>query len=97
MINYLRSSGELSFDKTMGAKMSIFDEDLFLKGLEQRKSTLGASYVESNLEAADDFTPSFSRSNDCLVLGLRLGRRSDSSKSQIDDELIDDRSVRKNA
>ncbi len=36
--------------------MSAFDEDLFLKGLEQRKATLGASYVEKNLAAADDFT-----------------------------------------
>ena len=26
--------------------MSVFDEDLFLKGLEQRKSTLGADYVK---------------------------------------------------
>jgi len=29
--------------------MSAFDEDLFLKGLEQRKSTLGAEYVEKTL------------------------------------------------
>ena len=29
--------------------MSAFDEDLFLKGLEQRKSTLGADYVEKTL------------------------------------------------
>jgi serine/threonine protein kinase len=29
--------------------MSAFDEDLFLKGLEQRKATLGAEYVEKNL------------------------------------------------
>ncbi len=34
----------------------LFNEDLFLKGLEQRKSTLGADYVEKNLAAADDFT-----------------------------------------
>lgn len=26
--------------------MSVFDEDLFLKGLEQRKASLGAEYVE---------------------------------------------------
>ncbi|MEQ3710057.1 MAG: gamma carboxymuconolactone decarboxylase, partial [Tateyamaria sp.] len=26
--------------------MDAFDEDLFLKGLEQRKATLGAAYVE---------------------------------------------------
>ncbi len=29
--------------------MSSFDEDLFLKGLEQRKATLGAEYVEKTL------------------------------------------------
>ncbi len=29
--------------------MSAFDEELFLKGLEQRKSTLGAEYVEKTL------------------------------------------------
>ena len=35
------------------------DDDLFEKGLAQRKSTLGAEYVESNLAAADDFTRPF--------------------------------------
>ena len=39
--------------------MSTFDEDLFLKGLEQRKATLGADYVEKNLAAADEFTRPF--------------------------------------
>ena len=39
--------------------MSVFDEDLFLKGLEQRKSTLGADYVQKSLDAADDFTRPF--------------------------------------
>ena len=39
--------------------MDAFDEDLFLKGLEQRKATLGAAYVEKNLAAADDFTRPF--------------------------------------
>lgn len=29
--------------------MAAFDEDLFLKGLEQRKSTLGGEYVEKTL------------------------------------------------
>ena len=31
------------------------DNDLFEKGLAQRKATLGAEYVEKNLAAADDF------------------------------------------
>ena len=39
--------------------MSLFDEDLFLKGLEQRKATLGAEYVETNLAAADELTRPF--------------------------------------
>jgi 4-carboxymuconolactone decarboxylase len=29
------------------------DNDLFEKGLERRKATLGKEYVEKNLEAAD--------------------------------------------
>ena len=39
--------------------MSTFDEDLFLKSLEQRKATLGADYVVGNLAVADDFTRPF--------------------------------------
>lgn len=39
--------------------MSVFDEDLFLKGLAQRKGTLGAEYVEKNLAAADEFSRPF--------------------------------------
>lgn len=39
--------------------MDTFDEDLFLKGLAQRKATLGAEYVEYNLAVADDFTRPF--------------------------------------
>ncbi|MEM1361747.1 MAG: carboxymuconolactone decarboxylase family protein [Pseudomonadota bacterium] len=39
--------------------MSSMDNDLFEAGLAQRKATLGADYVEKNLEAADDFTRPF--------------------------------------
>jgi 4-carboxymuconolactone decarboxylase len=35
------------------------DRKLFEKGLAQRKATLGADYVEKNLELADDFTMPF--------------------------------------
>ncbi|MFT5209330.1 MAG: 4-carboxymuconolactone decarboxylase [Flavobacterium sp.] len=35
------------------------DKDLFNKGLEMRKATLGSEYVEKNLAAADDFTLPF--------------------------------------
>ena len=53
--------------------MSVFDEDLFLKGLEQRKATLGASYVESNLEAADDFTRPFQEAMTAWCWGFGWG------------------------
>ena len=39
--------------------LSMFDEDLVLKGLEQRKATLGAEYVAKNMAAADDVTQPF--------------------------------------
>ncbi len=35
------------------------DKELFEKGLEKRKGTLGADYVEKNLAAADDFNRPF--------------------------------------
>ncbi|MEM7068471.1 MAG: carboxymuconolactone decarboxylase family protein [Pseudomonadota bacterium] len=35
------------------------DKALFEKGLEKRKGTLGAEYVEKNLAAADDFNRPF--------------------------------------
>ena len=56
----------------------LFNEDLFLKGLEQRKLTLGADYVESNLNAADDFTRSFQEAMTAWCWGFGWG-----------DELID--------
>ena len=37
------------------------DEELFKKGLEKRKATLGKEYVEKNLEQADDFTLPFKK------------------------------------
>lgn len=37
----------------------IWDEDLFAKGLAQRKATLGDEYVEQALANADDFTMPF--------------------------------------
>ena len=35
------------------------DEELFKKGLEKRKATLGSEYVEKNLAKTDDFTLPF--------------------------------------
>ena len=37
------------------------DEELFKKGLEKRKATLGKEYVEKNLEQAADFTLPFQK------------------------------------
>ena len=70
-----------------GQLMSTFDEDLFLKGLAQRKATLGAEYVEKNLAAADDG----------VVLGLWLGRRCDRPKDAVDDEPRHDRGLGQDA
>lgn len=53
--------------------MSAFDEDLFLKGLEQRKATLGAEYVEKNLAAADDFTRPFQEAMTAWCWGFGWG------------------------
>ena len=53
--------------------MSVFDEDLFLQGLEQRKSTLGAEYVERNLAAADDFTRPFQEAMTAWCWGFGWG------------------------
>ncbi len=53
--------------------MSAFDEDLFLKGLEQRKSTLGAEYVEKNLANADEFTRPFQEAMTAWCWGFGWG------------------------
>ena len=46
--------------------MTVFDEDLFLKGLEQRKGTLGAAYVEHTLAAADAWCWGFGWGDDVI-------------------------------
>jgi len=53
--------------------MSTFDEDLFLKGLEQRKATLGGEYVEKNLAAADEFTRPFQEAMTAWCWGFGWG------------------------
>jgi 4-carboxymuconolactone decarboxylase len=49
------------------------DETLFKKGLEQRKATLGAAYVEKNLAAADDFTRPFQEAMTAWCWGFGWG------------------------
>ena len=53
--------------------MSVFDEDLFLKGLEQRKGTLGADYVAKSLDAADEFTRPFQEAMTAWCWGFGWG------------------------
>ncbi len=53
--------------------MGLFDEDLFLQGLEQRKATLGADYVEKNLAAADEFTRPFQEAMTAWCWGFGWG------------------------
>ncbi len=53
--------------------MSIFDEDLFLEGLAQRKATLGDAYVERNLAAADGFTRPFQEAMTAWCWGFGWG------------------------
>ena len=53
--------------------MSVFDEDLFLKGLEQRKGTLGAEYVEKNLASADAFSRPFQEAMTAWCWGFGWG------------------------
>ena len=49
------------------------DEKLFLKGMEKRKATLGAEYVEKNLAGADDFSKPFQEAMTEWCWGLGWG------------------------
>lgn len=49
------------------------DEDLFKKGLETRRATLGADYVDKNLAAADDFTRPFQEAMTAWCWGFGWG------------------------
>ena len=53
--------------------MSAFDEDLFLKGLKQRKATLGDDYVQASLDDADDFTRPFQEAMTAWCWGFGWG------------------------
>ena len=53
--------------------MTPFDEDLFQKGLTQRKQTMGAEFVEKNLAGADDFTRPFQEAMTAWAWGFGWG------------------------
>ena len=48
-------------------------EDLFERGLKKRRSTLGAEYVNQNLESADDFTRPFQEAMTAWCWGFGWG------------------------
>ena len=53
--------------------MSVFDEDLFLKGMAQRKATLGKEYVQKSYDNADDFTRPFQEAMTAWCWGFGWG------------------------
>lgn len=48
-------------------------QDLFEKGLKKRRETLGAEYVDRNLDAADDFTRPFQEAMTSWCWGFGWG------------------------
>ena len=53
--------------------MSIFSEDLFAKGVNQRVSTVGKDYVKKNLEEADEFSRPFQEAMTAWCWGFGWG------------------------
>ena len=49
------------------------DKDLFEKGLAKRKATLGADYVQNNLDAADEFSMPFQEAMTAWCWGFGWG------------------------
>jgi len=58
------------------------DEKLFEKGLEKRKATLGADYVEKNLAKADDFNRPFQEAMTAWCWGFGWGDETIDSKTR---------------
>jgi len=61
---------------------NTFDQDLFEIGLEQRKATLGAEYVEKNLAAADEFTRPFQEAMTAWCWGFGWGDEAIDAKTR---------------
>lgn len=53
--------------------MSAFDEDLFARGLDQRRATLGADYVDRALLNADEFRCPFQEAMTAWCWGFGWG------------------------
>jgi len=58
------------------------DDKLFEKGLKKRKETLGAAYVEKNLEQADDFTRPFQEAMTAWCWGFGWGDETIDAKTR---------------
>ena len=58
------------------------DDKLFEKGLKKRKETLGAEYVEKNLEQADDFTLPFQEAMTAWCWGFGWGDEAIDAKTR---------------
>ena len=58
------------------------DENLFKKGLEKRKKTLGAEYVDKALNTADDFTLPFQKAMTEWCWGFGWGDESIDMKTR---------------
>ena len=58
------------------------DDKLFEKGLKKRKETLGAEYVEKNLEQADDFTRPFQEAMTAWCWGFGWGDQTIDAKTR---------------
>ena len=58
------------------------DDTLFEKGLKKRKETLGAEYVEKNLEQADDFTRPFQEAMTAWCWGFGWGDETIDAKTR---------------
>lgn len=53
--------------------MNTFDEDLFEKGLERRRATLGTDYVDKSFDSADDLTRGFQEAMTAWCWGFGWG------------------------
>ncbi|QFT62055.1 Carboxymuconolactone decarboxylase family protein [Roseivivax sp. THAF30] len=56
-----------------GNIMGTFDADLFEKGMEKRRETLGSEYVEKSFAGADDLTRSFQEAMTAWCWGFGWG------------------------
>ena len=73
------------------------DQNLFERGLEKRKATLGADYVEKNLAAADDFTRPFQEAMTAWCWGFGWGDDTLDAKTRSLMNLSHDWRTRQNA